>query len=81
MNGRQKRGTLFCKLELMYYILLMRFSCSRSDFFGILSRDKEISNCKTRAGGDVLWNTHARIKALRDGPWGKVQVVFFSFLG
>ena len=62
MNGRQKRGTLFCKLELMYYTLLMRFSCSRSDFFGILSRDKETSNCKTRADWlrrvDVLWNTH-----------------------
>ena len=32
MNGRKMRGTFFCKLELMYYTLLMQFSCSRSDF-------------------------------------------------
>ena len=59
---------------------------ARSVFFAILPRDKEISNYKARAywlrWGDVLWNTHARVKVLRDGPGGKVQVfalvLFFS---
>ena len=33
---------------------------------------------------DVLWNVHARVKALRDEPGGKVQVFalfFFFFTG
>ena len=59
----------------------MPFSCSRSDFFGILSRNQAISNYKARAdwlqGEDVLWNIPARVKALRDGPGGKGQVFAF----
>ena len=80
------RGTLSCKLELMYYTLHAIFLLSVW-FFGILPRDKEISNYKARADwlrwGDVLWNIHARVKALRDGPGGKVQFCFILgfFLG
>ena len=75
------RGTFFCKLELMYYTLLMPFSCSRSDFlvfFHVIKKSAIIKRALIGYDERMYYGTSMReLKGRTRG--GEVQFFFLFF--